>query len=38
MKEFKLVPLSLTYVMTLFVKLNFANKTFTCFTRIAPKV
>jgi hypothetical protein len=34
MKEFKLVP----YAMTLFVKLNFVNKTFTCFVRIAPKV
>ncbi len=36
--EFKLTPSYLTYAMTLFVKLNSATKTFTCFLRATPKV
>jgi len=38
MREFQLAPLSLTYAMTLFVKLNSANKTFICFTKVALEV
>jgi hypothetical protein len=38
MKEFKLAPSSLTYVMTLLFKLNSTNKTFTYFAKVALEV
>jgi hypothetical protein len=38
MREFQLAHLSLTYTMTLLVKLNLANKTFTCFAKDALEV
>jgi hypothetical protein len=37
-REFKLVHSSLTYAMTLFVTLNFTNKTFTYFARATLEV
>jgi hypothetical protein len=38
MKEFRLTPLSLTYMMTLFIKLNLTNRTFICFVKAEPKL
>jgi hypothetical protein len=37
-RKFTLIPSSLTYVVTLFIKLNSANNTFTCFTRTTPRL
>jgi hypothetical protein len=37
-RKLKLIPSCLTYAITLFVKLNSTNNTFTCSTKVTPKL